>query len=390
MASINVKGNILKELRESLNIPIEVIARKMSVDVDIVKAWEENGCTLTIPKLKKLAAIYKRHWAVFLLDSLPKKSDLPRDHRSIRNRTTELSTATLSAFFEAERILLNSEEINGREIDNDFIELQKRSEGFSAEDLAEKVRSLFNAPYESIRELKGSYKAYTYWVDILESFGFLVAQMDLELKEVRAFSLSKGKRSIIVVSRKDTYNGRIFSLFHELGHLLLNKTALCDLHEVRKVENNIDAVEVFCNQFAGSLLVPSSYLDKFNHINNIHTFDDVIISTLARLYKVSKSVILRRLLTLKLIETSYYDLKQLEYEKEIEELNKANAVKRNAKEFRLPKDYHQKKVIQRNSKGFVQDLVRAYYDNKLSFRDISKYMNTKINYLPKIVNLIST
>ena len=55
---------------------------------------------------------------------------------------------------------------------------------------------------------------------------------------------------IILLNGKDTTNGRIFSLFHELTHLLLGESAICENNESSKEE-------IFCNAVAGEFLVLS-------------------------------------------------------------------------------------------------------------------------------------
>ena len=69
------------------------------------------------------------------------------------------------------------------------------------------------------------------------------------LDEMRGLCIFHDKIPIIILNGKDTPNGRIFSLFHELTHLLLAESAICG-----------DDVEIFCNSVAGEFLVPESDL----------------------------------------------------------------------------------------------------------------------------------
>ena len=104
---------------------------------------------------------------------------------------------------------------------------------------------------------------------------------------------------IILLNGKDSVNGRIFSLFHELTHLLLGESAICG------DEDNTQE-EIFCNAVAGEFLVPEVNLT--NNINNKNDFlSKSSLRKLYNLYGVSEYVILRRLLDINKISQEYYN-----------------------------------------------------------------------------------
>lgn len=70
----------------------------------------------------------------------------------------------------------------------------------------------------------------------------------VSLEEMRGLCIFHEEIPIILLNGKDTPNGRILSLFHELTHLLLGKSAICE-------NNELSEEEIFCNAVAGEFLV---------------------------------------------------------------------------------------------------------------------------------------
>src|SRR5205807_2176536 len=65
------------------------------------------------------------------------------------------------------------------------------------------------------------YRAFGSWRAAMGRTGALVLQRKLPLVEVRGFSLTTPGPPTIVVNRSDAVSARIFTIFHELGHILL-------------------------------------------------------------------------------------------------------------------------------------------------------------------------
>ena len=103
----------------------------------------------------------------------------------------------------------------------------------------------------------------------------------------------------------------MFTLAHELAHLWLGESALSD---VGPMSSPSQAVEKWCNQVAAELLVP---IDAVKTAYSAGEPLDSAMSRLARQFKVSTLVILRRLHDAgHLTRQQYWD----EYESEMEKL----------------------------------------------------------------------
>jgi Zn-dependent peptidase ImmA (M78 family) len=175
----------------------------------------------------------------------------------------------------------------------------------------------------------------------------------LDPQEFRGFALSDTLAPLVFINGADSKAAQMFTLAHELAHLWLGQTALSDT-SADVVPNN--ATEVWCNQVAAELLVPmDSFLAEL-------IANEPIAETLKRLarhFKVSSLVILRRLLDAGRIDRATFFAA---YGAELARLREIEARGTGGGDF-------YRTTAARVSKRFARALVESTLEGRTLYRD---------------------
>ena len=165
-------------------------------------------------------------------------------------------------------------------------------------EVAEKIRATLGFDVASRASIPTWADALRHFIDRADGAGVLVMcsgvvlnnnNRPLDPDEFRGFALVDPLAPVVFVNGADTKAAQIFTLAHELAHVWLGQSALSDTHPAALPAQT---VERWCNQVAAELLVPLAALRlEFDPGNGVTREKD----RLARLFKVSTLVILRRI-----------------------------------------------------------------------------------------------
>lgn len=175
----------------------------------------------------------------------------------------------------------------------------------------------------------------------------------LDPQEFRGFALSDSLAPLVFINGADSKAAQMFTLAHELAHLWLGQTALSDVSAERTSDN---ATERWCNEVAAELLVP---MDAFRAE---HLAGEPVAETLKRLarhFKVSSLVILRRMLDAGWIDRAIFFTC---YRDEMERLRGIAAQSAGGGDF-------YRTTAARVSKRFARALVESTLEGRTLYRD---------------------
>lgn len=377
-----IRPELLIWARDSAGYSVADVARKARVSPERLDAWERGEQQPTVNQLRKLANIYKRPLAVFYLSEPPKTFDALRDFRRLHGRpptsmSPELRLEIRKAWQRRDLAIELFEQL-----DEEPPLFQSDITHFSSpEEVATRIREMLGITYEHQITWRPSHDALRQWRLAFESLGVLVFQATgVGVSEMRGFAISELPLPTVVVNIQDAPVARIFSMLHELTHVLLNEGSLCDFRDSPSRADEERRIEQFCNYVAGAALVPAEYLllePDVRSVSQPSDWADEKIRSLARKYGTSREVILRRLLILGLTTEEFYREKRREYLEQAEEYKKR---KKEEGGFAPPP------VVALASSGslFTRLVLDNYYRETLTAGDVSDYLGVRLKHLPSI------
>ena len=165
------------------------------------------------------------------------------------------------------------------------------------EQVADSIRHAIGFTMDQRATFRNWEDALRQLIDSIESIGVLVmisgivggnTRRKLDPDEFRGFALTDPLSALIFVNGTDSKSAQIFTMIHELAHVWLGETALSD---AQLGSNSTSGSELWANQVAAEVLVPIARL-RTDYRNSPELPE---LQRLARLYKVSTLVVLKRI-----------------------------------------------------------------------------------------------
>jgi Zn-dependent peptidase ImmA (M78 family) len=164
------------------------------------------------------------------------------------------------------------------------------------------TRQFFNVTLEDQAEAKDAKAFYIICRKRIEDKGIFVLHDSFPEQDGSGFCLSHPTHPVIVVNTKQQTKGRrLFTLIHELAHVLMRKSGISDPF-VRE-----NATERLCNRFAGSFLVPDAYFRQLIPSKIGRDPDLDTVRWAARRLKISQEATVFRLEQLRVYQPGTYD-----------------------------------------------------------------------------------
>jgi Zn-dependent peptidase ImmA (M78 family) len=387
---IKIAPDVLIWARTTMGYTPEMVAAKMQLDVAKIHSWENGTSSPTYTQLEKLAyQVFKRPLAVFFRSTPPTETPIKKDFRNLSNaEINHLSTEMRLVLRKAKRLQnltrqLLEEEPLVRPYQNFSVSVQDNPNL-----TANRFRAFLGLDIETQKQWKND-AAFEHFKALVENIGIYVFQLQMPFEEARAFALTDDC-PIIVLNTEDAKNGRIFSLFHEVCHILFNVGGIFRDKEKQLTGDYAD-IERFCNHFAAAFLVPEdSFRKEIARIpNNDHQWNDKILQQLANTYNVSKEVILRKLVGLQKVSENTYFKRKNAWNKE--------AANRKAEKNRKLKEEgrgggaeaQDSKAVKEKGKPYISKVLEKYESGRLTYADVAQYLEVKLDHLPKIIERLN-
>ena len=374
-----INPQLLVWARKRAGQSIADVAAAMHKSAEVIASWEAGAAAPTYVQLETLAyKVFKRPVALFFFPEPPDEIDPEHEFRTLPGaEIEELHPDTRLKVREAQALQIQLGELTGgtnpaaRHILRD-IQVSVTSPVKSAAAVRDYLAVPLVTQTDVWRSVDDALKA---WRAAVEDVGIFVFKDSFKQRDISGFSLYASEFPLILINNSTAPARQIFTIFHELAHLLVHESGVTkkDDSYIAYLSGDARRVEVFCNAFAAEFLVPS---DRIRAAAAKAGTSDTVVSDLATRYKVSRAVILRRMLDLGLVSQPRYDTKVRQWDDEYDAVVKAKKEKAGSQ----GNYYHT--VGTYLSDRYTRLAFSEYYRGRISADQLAGYLNVNIKNVP--------
>lgn len=317
-----VNPTLLLWARERAGLSLEQAAERAHLTADRhgtppaerLRAFETGEAFPSLTQAEQIAHAYRRPLVTFFLPAPPEEASTLTDYRTIDDHMGR----TASPEFAALKLRIISMYDTLKEIA--LVDPPPECEYVgsiswpAAEgDVVTRMRTLLEIGENALVLRKTVQDAFTLLREKVQRLGvYVVVTGDLgshhtkiSPTEFRGIVISDREVPLVVINQNDSHSARIFTLIHELVHILLGNKGISNIGE-SFLPPEAHRVELFCNQVAADFLVPENLLKKELEIEQTEEILP-LLEKLSNTFKVSRWVILRKLKNKGLFSTQAYD-----------------------------------------------------------------------------------
>lgn len=331
-----------------------------------IEAWEDKDSDVspTYPQLERLAEKFKLPIAVFFFPEPPNVPAISESFRTLPEpQFAEIPREVRILLRKAKALQLNLSELNQGVNPADRLITQDLSfpTAVPVDEMALQVREYLGVTVEQQCAWPTNAEAFERWRQAFSSVGISVFKDAFKVDDYSGFCLYDDNFPIIYVNNSTARTRQIFTLIHELAHLIFHTSGI-DTREDRYIPdltNDARRIEIICNRFAAQFLVPEdAFEDAFNGGNAY----EEIAEELAALFHVSREFIFRKFLDRDLIDEATYTRAARLWAAQV-----AGGVGGNW--------YYTK--IAYLGRDYINLAFSQYYQNRISESQLAEYLDTK-------------
>lgn len=344
-------------------------------------AWERGDGRPTYPQLERLADKLKVPVSVFYFPERPELPDIEETFRTLEAATIEAIPPKIRLLLRKARAFqIGLDELNdGSNPAARIITHELRPQvDASIESIASNVRRILGIPFSDQFGWRDTDRAFKEWRKAFYDCGVYVFKdaFGRENSNYSGFSLYDYEFPVVYVNNSAARTRQIFTLFHELAHLLFNTSGVdTDTDEfISDLESDQRRIEILCNRLAAKVLVPddvfSESFDDFYGTRRITEAPRELADDLANHFSVSREMIYRKLRDQNLIS-------QMEYEDAASVWNSQHTSTGTGGDM-----YYN--WITYLGQEYISLAFRRYYQNQITFEQLGDYLDIKPKNLGKL------
>lgn len=344
--------------------------------IDIIAKWITGEKTPTFNQIEDVSKKINVPFGYFFLEKPPVEECRIVEFRtvdslSLQNPSRNLID-TVDLMSAVQEWMAEYNKDNGAS-EYSYVGIAKMSDGIA--ETADSIRKELGLRLDWFDKIKSSAEAFRGLRSLIMNLGILVmmngvvgnnTHRTLSVEEFRAFTLVDPYAPLIFINSRDTENGKLFSLLHELVHVWIGIDNF--YNDIYGTSQQVSKEEQFCNAVAAEILVPDTlFIEEWaKQIGN----SEKKINELSKRFVCSRFVLLRKALdTGKINQKEYGRLLGLFQ-----------------KQFRAAQDQKQEKASgggdfyrtlgTKWDRRFIQALYASAQSGRTPYRDVYRMTNT--------------
>lgn len=379
--SIPVNPSVLRWARETSGLSVEAVASKLgrkSIDAETVAAWEAGTGSPNYPQLETLAyMIYKRPLAVFFFPVVPHEETPKTEFRTLPDTIVDgLPPKMVKLYRKAKLFQVYLEELyeGAKPVEVSLLDRFELNEKSQFASITRAIRKTLGVSIEEQSGWRSAETASKRWREALEANSVFVFKDAFRNDDYSGFCLYNENYPIIFINNSMPDSRQVFTLFHELGHLLYHSGGV-DFRSREAVRSFLGYylnVEVSCNRFANEFLVPHEVLDSLEpRVSETH------FEQLADYFSVSREVVLRNYLDRGLVDADYYEQMAAKW-----------AEQAKAKKDKPPGGSYYYNTRTYLGERYINLVYAKYFQNKITIDNVAEYLTVKARHLPTFEHVV--
>jgi Zn-dependent peptidase ImmA (M78 family) len=331
-----------------------------------IAAWEAGTSSPTYPQLERLAEEFKLPIAAFFFPEPPELPPIRESFRTLPDAEfDQIPRQVRFLLRKAKALQLNLTELTqGHNPARRFITRDLQfSDDIAIGVMATHVREYLGITLAEQHAWPDDETALKAWRKALQDVGIFVFKDAFRVEGYSGFSLYDEEFPIIYANNSSTKTRQIFTLFHELAHLLFHTSGIDTLEDryIPKLPEHQRRIEILCNRFAAEFLVPEA---AFNEAMLRREHSERTAELLAAQFNVSREVIYRRFLDRRWIDQAEYARAVREWDGQRQSGGSSGG------------DFYWTKIAYLG-RDYMELVFKQFYQNRIDDAQLAEYLDTK-------------
>ena len=255
---IPITGSVLRWAIDESGLSDSEFAQRVRTESDRIQDWIDGHAQPTKTQFSAIVRTLKRPSAAFFLPEPPQHLNVPLPLRhSVGARNRELNAQELREIRWARRLQQLVAHLRAEDAP-DIPQLLRFTPSNPPSRAARILRNRLDVPLARQTQWPTPSAAFSGWREAVEDTGVLVLLLQLGPDAIRGFALWNDAAPLVAVNTTFIPQARAFTLFHEIGHLLLRQDAASDEHIGRSARLATGyTAERWCERTAAAVLLPA-------------------------------------------------------------------------------------------------------------------------------------